>query len=51
MIKILGNFYGISKTINGKEFKPLLNNRTLINEWGIVKFFLKNYRSIKFVDA
>ncbi|CAG8720723.1 8025_t:CDS:2 [Gigaspora margarita] len=33
------------------EFKPLLNNRTLINEWGIVKFFLKNYRSIKFVDA
>src|SRR5215467_7276675 len=23
----------------------------LINEWGMVKFFLKNYRSVRFVDA
>ncbi|CAG8579745.1 18231_t:CDS:2 [Racocetra persica] len=46
-IKILSNFYRTSKMINSKEFKPLINNRVLISEWEIVKFFLKNYRSIK----
>ncbi|CAG8472995.1 9692_t:CDS:1 [Cetraspora pellucida] len=50
-IKFLGNFYGLEKIVEDKKFKPPLSKQVLINEWRLVKFFLKNYRSVKFVNA
>ncbi|CAG8489083.1 294_t:CDS:1 [Scutellospora calospora] len=51
VINILSNFYRTEKIINNQQFIPPLEKKDLINEWGMVKFFLKNYRSIKFVDT
>jgi hypothetical protein len=50
-INILGDFYGNDKMIGEKKFTALLNKRVLAAEWGLVKFFLKNYRSFKFINA
>ncbi|CAG8816153.1 17705_t:CDS:2, partial [Cetraspora pellucida] len=50
-IKFLGDFYRLEKIVEDKKFKPPLSKQLLINEWGLVKFFLKNYRSVKFVNA
>jgi hypothetical protein len=44
-IKLLGDFYGETKYVNGNEFREIIDKEKLKQEWNEVKYYLWSYKN------